>query len=88
LLCVLTCDIPACGFATVNTYVCEVCAVECGAQNFDEVRGLGAGGEHGSVRSGKIRLIEESEVSYPDACGGVEVDVGDEVVGVGLFPVA
>jgi hypothetical protein len=57
-------------------------------EHFDEFGGLGAGGEHAGVRGGVVGFVEEGEVRVFDSCRGVEVDVRDEVVGVGLLPVA
>ena len=48
---------------------------------------MGTATLHGGVRCGVIWLVEETEVRDFDAGTGIEFDVCDEVVCIGLFPV-
>src|ERR1700760_5116843 len=56
-------------------------------QYFDKISSLSAVGLHGGIRSGKIWLIQESNVVDVNAMIGVVLDVFDNLVGIGLSPV-
>lgn len=57
-------------------------------EDLDEVCGLLTVRLHGGVGCVEIRLVEEADVLHVDAVGAVVLDVPDDLVGVGLSPVA
>jgi len=79
--------LPAGAIAASNLGL-EASLLESRVQDLDEVGSLLAIRLHGGICGVEIRLVQEADVLDLDAVGLVVLNVPDDLVGVGLPPVA